>query len=228
MPGYCSSEGYDKVLARLDRLNKEKKSDIKEQEVENKEQKTENKEQESEYLKRLVLTFEHEKLPRLDGVWILRKRAVKRTGTYITKPVTGVQCGSRLPIEERPFEKQIVISPQGQDYFVLRSLYPATQDTYSDLTNTKQVEYQNYGFKGLINPGELSYAYTLNLANHLENPAFARQLRLKGKLIFESVSKDKITGTGYEIEYTPECRGFVKDEIVFELVKRPPSFVASR
>ena len=231
MPGYCSNEGYDRVLARLDRLeieNRAQKSDIKEQNIENDEQKTENKEQESEYFKRLTLAFEHDKLPRLDGVWVLRKKLVKRTGTSITKPITNVQCASRLPIEERPFEKQVVISSQGQDYFVLRSLYPATQDIYSDLTNTKQVEYQNFGFKGIVNPGEISYAYTLKLADHLENPAFARQLRFKGKLIFEKVSKDKITGTGYEIENTPECHGYIKDEIVFELVKLPPSFVASR
>lgn len=167
-----------------------------------------------------ILTFEHEKLPVLNGRWIIKKKATKRIETHLSKPISHIHCNSRLPFEERPFEKEIVISPHGQDFFVFRPLYPASQDTFWDLNRVKKVEYQNFGFKGVIIPEEITYVYSLKLINHLENPALAKELWFKGKLKFESISQDRITGKGYEIEYTPECIGSVRDLIEFEMFRR--------
>lgn len=156
------------------------------------------------------LTFEHEKLPVLDGTWILRKKTVKRGEIALKTPVSFIHCGSRLPFEEGQFEKEIVISAQGQDYFVLRALYIASNDAL----------YQNFGLKGVLIPGEATYTYTLKLIDHLQNPSFVRQLYFNGKLIFENITSNKITGKGYEIEYTPECHGTVQNKIEFELVRK--------
>ena len=175
-----------------------------------------------------ALTFEHEELPTLDGTWIMKKKSVKRIETPLRKNITHVQCNSRLPFEENPFEKEIVLSPQGQDFFVFRALYPATNNAFLNPNKTKTAEYQNFGFKGIVIPHEITYTYTLKLTNHLENPAFARQLWFNGKLVIKNISRNKISGIGYEVEYTPECLGFIRDEISFELVRVDRSELASR
>ena len=94
-----------------------------------------------------------------------------------------------------------------------------TKDIYHDPNLNEDIEYHNFGFKGVIDPQDITYAYTLKLNNHKENPTLARQLWLNGKLKFEYISGDKIIAKGYEIEYTPECHGFIRDEIEFQLVK---------
>lgn len=200
LPVFAKIEKYDKIL---ENLNKYKTSDL-----------------EIPKLNKWVLTFEHKKLPGLNGVWVMRKKSIKRINTSLVKEVSQVQCNSRLPFEERPFEKEIVISSQGQDYFVFKAVYPASKDVHFNLNKTNKVEYQNFGLKGVVIPREITYVYTLKLVNHLENPALARQLWLSGKLNFEKLSRDKISGKGYELEYTPECLGFVRDEIEFELIRR--------
>ena len=167
-----------------------------------------------------ILSFEHEKLPVLNGTWVIKKKATKRIETHLSKPISHVHCNSRLPFEERPFEKEIVISPHGQDFFVFRPLYPASQDTFWDLNKVNKVEYQNFGFKGVIIPEEITYVYSLKLINQIENPALAKELLFKGKLKFESISPGRITGKGFEIEYTPECVGSVRDLIEFEMFRK--------
>ncbi len=211
-PGYCSNESYERILAKLERQKVQEES---------------GKANKRKPLEKLVLTFEHENLPILDGTWVMKKKSVKRIETPIRKAITSVQCNSRLPFEDRPFEKEVVVSPQGQDYFGFHSLYPVTQNGYSNPAQTKNADYQTFGLKGVITANEITYNYTLKLVNHFDNPSFPRQLLFKGKLVFEDISRNKISGTGYEIEYTPECRGYVRDEIVFELVKENYSAVAN-
>ncbi len=211
-PGYCSNERYESILAKLERQKIQEESD---------------KVDKRKPREKLVLTFEHEKLPVLDGTWIMKKKSIKRIETPIRKSFTFSLCNSRLPFEGRQFEKEVVVSPQGQDYFRFHSLYPVTQNGYSNFAQTKNVDYQTFGLKGVITANEITYNYTLKLVNHFDNPSFPRQLLFKGKLVFEDISRNKISGTGYEIEYTPECRGYVRDEIVFELIKENYSAVAN-
>ncbi|MBI2995099.1 MAG: hypothetical protein HYY52_00100 [Candidatus Melainabacteria bacterium] len=170
--------------------------------------------------KTLVLTFQHDELPVLDGTWILKKKSIKRIEAPLRQPMTHSLCNSRLPFKEDQIEKEIILSSRGQDFFVFRSIYPATVDTYLNLTKTKTAQYQNSSLKGVVIPEEITYAYTLKLINHLENPAYVRQLFYRGKIITKSISRDRISGEGYEIEYTPECQGFVRNEIVFEMIKQ--------
>ena len=218
------SERYDRILARLERVKDlEQKSNTRNKKQETREQKTEQQTTEEQDKKlapnKWELAFEHKKLPSLDGIWIMQKKSVKRATTILTKQVSFIHCNSILPFEERTFEKEVVISPQGADYFVIRGVYPISKDVYTDVSKTKKSEYQSFSFKGVVIPDEITFAYTLKLVNHLENPTFVRQLWLNGKLSFDAVSRNRIAGKGYEIEYTPECHGFVRDEIVFELVR---------
>ncbi|MBI3591263.1 MAG: hypothetical protein HY094_07815 [Candidatus Melainabacteria bacterium] len=202
LPAKSSSEGYDKILERLEKVQTQENT----------------KEEEP---KTWSLTFEHDKLPKLDGTWILTKTTTKRVvNPLLTKPTTFVHCNSRLPFEKRDFEeKEVVVSSRGPDYFLINSKYPTTKDVYHDPNLNEDIEYHNFSFKAVIDPEDITYAYTLRLNNHKENPALARELWLNGKLKFEYISRNKILAKGYEIEYTPECQGFIRDEIKFQLVK---------
>ena len=222
-------ERYDRILAKLERVKdiqteREKKKETTEQNKEDsskEKEKKKNKEEADLTPENWVLTFEHDKLPDLNGVWKLTKKTNKRIASpVISKPISFVRCTSRLPFEKRDFEeKDVVISSSGPDSFSVMAIYPVTDDIYHDPNQKKDIVYQNFSFKGVIRPENFTYAYTLKLKDHKENNALARQLWLNGKLKFEHISHSKIVAKGYEIEYTPECRGFVTDEIAFEFEK---------
>lgn len=95
-----------------------------------------------------------------------------------------------------------------------------SENNHVNLTETNDANYQNVNFKGVIVPGEVNYRYVLKLVNNIENPSFARQVRFNGNVIFKKISGRKIEGKGYEVEYSPECLGFVRDEIEFEMTKK--------
>ena len=155
----------------------------------------------------------------LNGKWILKKRTIERVNPQIVKERTLISCNERLPFENRSFEKEVVISPYEEDVHLVRSIYPASDDIYFDPNVKTEIKYQNYNFKGVIIPEELTYSYTLKLFDHLEYPTLARQLLLMGRLFVENMLPGRITGKGYELISTPECSGFVRDEIEFELIK---------
>lgn len=201
-------ETYDKILTRLDRVQ-----EVKDQSKKDKACVISNK--------NWGLKFEHDKLPNLNGIWKVTKKINKRIANpVLSKPVTFIHCTSRLPFEKRDFkEKQVVISLTSPDSFSVMALYPVTDDIYHDPNQGKDFIYENFGFKAVIRPEDITYAYTLKLKDYIENPTLSRQLWLNGKLQLEHISHSKITGKGYEIEYTPECHGFVTDEVSFEFEK---------
>ncbi len=201
-------ETYDIVLARLD-----KAQEVKNQSKKDKACVVSNKQWD--------LKFEHDQLPNLNGIWKVTKKTNKRIASpVLSKPITFVHCTSRLPFEKRDFEeKQVVISLVSPNSFSVMALYPITNDIYHDPNQDKDFIYQNFGFKAVIRPEDITYAYTIKLMDHIENHTLSRQLWLNGKLQLEHISGSKITGKGYEIEYTPECHGFVTDEVVFEFEK---------
>jgi hypothetical protein len=207
LPVLSSAEEYDHVLARMDK--------VKEIQDRNK------KEKACFPSKTWDLTFKHDELPNLNGIWLLKKKTVKRKINPVrSQPVTFVHCTSRLPFEKRDFEeKEVVISLTSPNSFTVMAIYPITNDVYHDPNLNKDITYQNFGFKASIRPEDITYAYTLKLKDHVENPTLARQLWLNGKLKFEHISGSKITAKGYEVEYTPECHGFVTDEITFVFEK---------
>lgn len=170
-----------------------------------------------------VDNIEHKYFPDLDGIWLLTKKTIRRRiDPQLIKPVVLRQCNSRLPFEKRDFKKNVVIHSLGPDYFTIRSLYPVTNDIYYDPNQDIDITYENFGLKGVLDPFDLSYAYTIKLKDHINYPSLARQLWLNGKLKYDSISRHKIVARGYEIEYTPECEGFLLDEIVLEFTKARP------
>lgn len=160
-------------------------------------------------------------LKSLDGIWVLRKKTIKRTTTLLQEPITFVHCNSRLPFELRDVEREVLISQKEPSYFLFTSVFPITDEIYYDQNHNTQVTYKGLGLKGVLDPEDLTYAYTLNLVNHLEHKTRPRQIWINGRIMYESLSNSRIKGKGYEILYTPECGGFVKDEIKFELIKKP-------
>ena len=168
------------------------------------------------------------KLPDLNGVWVLRKTTIeRRIDPVLIKPVALTHCNKRLPFEKRDFIKEVVISSPKEDLYTVRALYPVTTDIYYDPNQEKDIAYDNFGFKADIDPKDLTYAYTIKLNDHIQNPSLSRQLWLNGRLKYENISRNKITARGYEIEYTPECQGFLLDEILLEFDKKHPIDIAS-
>lgn len=203
LAAHSSAEKYDKLLARL-----EVEKVIRTQGMA------------SPAPTKWTLTFEHERLPVLDGVWILKKKATKRKELLLQKPYTRIHCNSRLPSYENAIEKEVILSPQGPDLFVFKAIYPVTKEQYLDSAKTQNNEYQNYGFKGVLIPEEITYTYTLKLTDYIQHRGFPRQLWFQGRLFLENITSNKITGKGYENIYTPECHGYVTDLIEFELVRK--------
>ena len=205
LPAYGNNlERYDNVLLKM----------------ESQKEQTQNKEP-IDNSKNWTLDFEHATLPDLDGIWLLSKTTIKRRiNPVLTKPISFVHCASRLPFEKRNIEnKEVVINSRGSDFFVISAKYPVTTDSFFDPNQNTIIEYDNFGLKGVIDPEDLTYAYTLKLHDFIDNRTLSRQLWLKGKLKYDSISSNRITAKGYEIEYTPECQGWVMDEIEFVLVK---------
>ena len=208
LPAFSLTQTYDQVLARMERVK-----EIKDQKKKEKTCPLVNKNHE--------LTFEHERLPNLNGIWKVKKKTSKRIANpVLSRPITFVHCTSRLPFEKRDFEdKEVVISLTSPNSFNVMAIYPITDDIYHDPNQNKDIIYQNFSFKASIRPEDITYAYTLRLKDHIENRTLSRQLWLNGKLQLEHISGSKIIGKGYEIEYTPECHGFVTDEVTFEFDK---------
>ncbi len=200
-----SSETYDQILLSL----------------EQKKEQTQQSNDTTSEPKAWTLTFEHDKLPKLDGIWLLSKKTVKRRiNPVLTKSISQVHCNSRLPFEKRDIlDKEVVISSQGSDFFAVNARYIATTDSFFDPNINTTIDYENFGFKAVIDPEDLTYSYTLKLKDFINNRTLARQLWLKGRLFYDSISSNRITAKGYEIEYAPECQGWVMDEIEFVLVK---------
>lgn len=245
LPAFGSQEEYDKVLAKLERakevqLKQEKKQESLERNKEEEPSQDDNiiieetatddtttnqeefiEEDNDKKPKGWTLTFDHEQLPNLNGIWVLKKKTKKRLiNPVLSQPITFVHCTSRLPFEKRDFEdKEVVISLTSPNSFSVRALYPITEDVYNDPNQKKEIVYQNFDFKAVIRPEDITYAYTLKLKDFVNNPSLTRQLWLNGKLHFDHISGSKIKATGYEIEYSPECHGFVTDEIAFEFEK---------
>lgn len=208
-------EKYDRILAKLD-AKKEK------------EQNTEKSSDEP--YKTYDLTFEHDKFPHLDGTWHVSRNTIKRlSNPYLTQPNTFMHCNSVLPFELRDFkDKEVIISARGPDFFVVNSKYPVTQDVYNDPNRGEDVTYYNFGFKAVLDPKDITYAYTSKIENYMGYAPRARQLWLNGRLQFEDISQNKIVAKGYEIEYSPKCTGFLLDEVefVFEKCKDGDLFVS--
>lgn len=202
-----SIETYDKVLRRLEKIK----------EIQDKDK----KEKACFPSKHLELKFEHDKLPDLNGIWIVKKKTIQRKiNPVLSKPITFIHCTSRLPFEKRDFkEKEVVISLTSPNSFTVMAIYPVTEDIYYDPNQEKDFVYENFNFKASIRPEDITYAYTIKLKDHIDHPTLARQLWLNGKLKLEHISGSKITAKGYEVEYTPECHGFVIDEVAFAFDK---------
>lgn len=163
-----------------------------------------------------------ENLPRLDGIWKLKKETVKRFDPYLIKPVTFIHCNSRFPTEIYDFEKEVVINEGEFPYFNLRTKYPVTYHDYYDATKNKDIEYGNFGFKAAIDPEDITFAYTLKRTDYLNDREHARQVWFNGKVYYESISANRIEARGYEIIHSPECEGYLRDEVRIVLVRRGP------
>ena len=167
---------------------------------------------------RFILTFKHDRFPNLDGTWLLSKYTKRRiSNPPLANEITTLErCNPRLPFEKRDFaNKEVVVSAQGPDFFVVNAKHPITTEKYLDSYKNKEVEHQNFGFKAVLDPDNITYAYTLKLQDFMKNPNYSRQIWLNGKLNFEHISPKKIVAKGYETEYSPECRGFPLDEVEF-------------
>lgn len=178
--------------------------------------------QKSEALKHF-LTFEHDKLPNLDGTWYLSKTFKKRLNPIIVlkKPITFYHCSSRMPIQNLDIShKRVQLNARGIDYFTFNPKNPNTKDIYHDGVNDKELEYINFGFKGEVDAHDLTYAYTLKTDNHItDNLRNLRQIQLHGRLNYQTISKNLIIAKGYEVQESPECEGFLVDEVEIRLVR---------
>jgi|GEM_PF-3459942 len=169
------------------------------------------------------LTFEHEKLPNLDGTWFLNKTFKKRLNPdiFLKKPITFYHCASEMPIQNLDIvNKRVQLNARGIDFFAINPKYPNTKDIYYDGISKKDLNYVNFGFKGEVDAYDLTYAYTLKTDNHItDNLTNTRQLQLHGRLNYETISGNLIIAKGYEVKESPECRGFIVDEIEIRLVR---------
>ncbi|MBI1859194.1 MAG: hypothetical protein HYR97_08810 [Candidatus Melainabacteria bacterium] len=182
-----------------------------------------------------------EDLPTLNGIWIFKKTTERRIQPALIIPVHNTFCNATLPIDKWDFERKVVINEQHPGHFTIRNLYPANYDIYAfprekDIVysshiyksdkgnvysddNSEDIVYQNYGFKGVIDPENLTYSYSLRLANHSENQNLARDISFSARVNYDMLSARHIVAKGYETYYTPICHGFVRDDITLEFKK---------
>ena len=200
--GFASTEKYDLILA----------ANTEETGVRNRDNKK---------IQAGFLTFEHNKFPNLDGIWVVKKTTLKRKiNPVLSKPTTFIHCNLRLPIEKKDFiNKEVIIRTQSPDSFAVRSLYPVTSDIYVDPNLGEDIEQKNYSFKATLDEKDITYAYTSKLKEYDNYASIPRQLWLNGRLNYNSISPRKIIAKGYEIQYTPVCHGFIMDEVQFEFRK---------
>ena len=202
LPAKTAYEQYDHILAKLDLAKP----------IETKE----------EPGKKYILKFDHKDLPNLEGTWLL----TKTTQEKIIDPVIKVQssirhCNSRLSFDKRDFkEKEVVISAQGPDFFRVAAKYPYDLDIFLEPNSGDDIQHHNFAIKAVIDPKDLTYAYTLKLKDYPDYRSLPRQIWLNGRLKYEHISFRKIIAKGYEIEYTPECYGFLLDEVKFEFIRK--------
>ena len=218
-------ERYERVLARLDRQIEQAKNpkslDLEDVEKEINRKNALDIENPNQKYEKWEISFQHDKFPYLDGTWLLSRSTNKRIlNPLLKKPVTFIHCNARLPFEKRDFiDKEVIINSRGPDFFVVNAKYPVTSDVYYDPNERRDIEYKNFGFKAVLDPEDLTYAYTVKTDDYIEDSNLARQLWLNGKLKYEHISSSKIVAKGYEIQYTPECEGFLMDEIEFVFVR---------
>ena len=174
--------------------------------------------------KKYILKYDHHKLPNLEGTWRLTKTTSKRIINPVIKRQSLINhCNSRLPFEQRDFKnKEVIISAQGPDFFRVASKYPDDYDIYLEPDYGNDAEHHNFGLKAVIDPKDLTYAYTLRLQDYLDNPSLPKQVWLNGRLKYKSVSRRRIVAEGYEIEDTPECLGFLIDHTKFVFIRKGP------
>lgn len=198
----ASVEDYDLLLAKLE--EKKNSEPPKHQDAE-------------EPYDKWTFSFDRSKFPLLDGTWLVNRATIKRQGELvIEKPITLDHCNARIPFEKRDFkDKEVIISSRGPDIFFVNAKYPITDDIYYDPNQQIELKYQNFGFKAVIDPHDLTYSYTEKHHGFMRDPSVVRQLWLNGRLQYESISPWKIVARGYEIEHSPECIGFIRDEVEF-------------
>lgn len=179
-------------------------------------------------------TYEEEiypkSFPRLEGTWSLRKKTIKNGYRSTLKHVTHKQCSSVFPYDYKDFEKKVVIDHEGHEYYSIRSLTPVSYHEYIYRDKSQQTVYENYGFNAIIDPENLTFAYTIKNKHHLLQPNRARQIWFKGKVFYDKITPNYIHATGYEVKYSPECLGYITDEIELEFRKvrsKRTAYVAS-
>lgn len=217
------TESYDNILATLDRTKETQiENQNREEEQTEENQRTDDEPGQVEIsTDNYIFTFDHDRLPNLNGVWIVKRKTLKRIiNPVLSKPITFKHCTTILPFEKRDFEeKQVVIAENGPNSFGVMALYPITDDVYYDPNLDNTFIYQNFLFKAEIRPEDLTYAYTPKLHEPIENAPRARQMWLNGKLQYEHISGSKIKARGWEVLYTPACHGYVVDEVEMEFDK---------
>lgn len=212
-PALSTAERYDQILKELEEGPKEIKT-----------------------YQDMLPPSQGEKIPKLSGIWILKKTTIRRMQPALIVPVHNTFCNAVLPIDKWDFERKVVISEQVPGKFVIRNLHPHTFDVYEfprerdivyssdkrnsypDL-NSDSIIYQNFGFKGVIDPEDLTYSYTLRLVNFRENQNLAREIWFRSRVNYEKVSGRYIEAKGYETYETPWCHGFVRDDVKIQLKK---------
>ena len=99
-----SIETYDSILAKLERT----KDQNEEASIEENQGKEDTKEEIEITADNYVLTFDHDKLPNLNGIWVLKRKTIKRRiNPVLSKPITFRHCNTILPFEKRDFEDTI-------------------------------------------------------------------------------------------------------------------------
>ena len=163
---------------------------------------------------------EGQHFPDLNGIWIMKKETTGRREPSLIIPVKNTFCLQRLPLDDWNFEREVVLSDEEfPGKFSVRPLYVETRDIYYNPNNGLELNEQNFNFKAELDPEDITYAYTLRLANFIENPTNVRDVWMSARLYYEHVSKNFIKGKGYEVIWSPECHGFILDFIKVELTR---------
>lgn len=162
---------------------------------------------------------ETKKLPDLSGVWVFKKRTIDSFQPRLFVPIGRWDCNHRFPYELMDFEREIIISPGGKVHYDIRPYHAVTYQTYPNPTYMDEQTYENFGFKGVIDPENTTFVYTLKYLNHINDDTRVRELNYHGKFFYDHISKNKVSGIGYEIKSTNQCHGFKIDQVRIELVK---------
>ena len=155
----------------------------------------------------------------IEGTWIFKKKTLRRSDITLIVPVRRTVCNARIPDEANGFEKKVILRKEGKDHFVIRPIEPISIHKYHNSKYKDDITYENFGFKAVLDPENLTFAYNMKNLDYLEKQNRARQVWYNGKIFYQEITPFVIKGRGYEIVQTPECMGFFKDEIEFELIR---------